>query len=254
MRVRRLSALGAGKLVGSGVVAFLLGTGLQACSSSLPPLFAAVPEKPVTKKATGITATSAVLHGELDTGAGSEKVGWSFIYRPGASCGGGAFAPEVPGEAEGNHKEVSETVTELQPSTLYSYCLNAINGEGETLGSGESFTTAGKAPVIESESTAGMPVTPLDAVLEGRVNPENQATSYHFEYASSPALTAATVIGEGSLPGIFEGQTAGPVDLGGVLEPSTVYYYRLVATNGTGTSDGAIETFTTEPLQAPLIE
>jgi hypothetical protein len=96
-------------------------------------------------------------------------------------------------------------------------------------------------------------LTPFDAILEGEINPENQATLYHFEYATNPALTGAASIGEGSLPGIFGDQTVGPVDLGAGLTPATTYFYRVVATNATGTTAGAIQQLTTLALEKPVI-
>ena len=67
----------------------------------------------------------------------------------------------------------------------------------------------------------------------------------------------ATSIGAGSLPGNSEVQTANPADIsadtGIALTPATTYYYRLVATNGTGTTNGKTESFTTSAFVAPEI-
>jgi hypothetical protein len=114
---------------------------------------------------------------------------------------------------------------------------------------------AAGVPVIVVESVSG--VTPLDGVLEGQVDTEKQETSYYYEYSSEKAKVEdgeGTSLGAGSLLGTSEPQTTSPADIGGGLAPNTAYYYRLVATNGTGTSNGAVQVFRTEALQVPAIQ
>jgi len=111
---------------------------------------------------------------------------------------------------------------------------------------------AASAPAVLSEGASG--VTPFDAALGARVVTENEATSYLFEYAGNEALTGAVTVGSGSLSGNLEEQTAGPVDIGGGLTPGTTYYYRVAASNASGTTDGTVEHFTTLPAEAPKIE
>ena len=82
MGIRRLSGMG---LATFGVLA----GGLLAAS----PASAAPPEKPVTKAATGIAATTATLHGELNPGSRSERLKYDFAYKIGASCSEGSLAP-----------------------------------------------------------------------------------------------------------------------------------------------------------------
>ncbi len=216
------------------------------------PSLAAAPETPLTEAPTGVTATEATLHGQLNPEASSEHLNYQFQYRPGASCLGGFLIPETPGEAEGNHTTVAESASGLQPSTQYSYCLSAVNSEeASATGSSVAFTTLGAKPSVDAESESG--ITPFDAVLEAQINPENQATGVHFEYANNAGMVGATLLGEGSFPGVFEDLPTA-VDIGGSLEPSTTYYYRVVATNGTGATNGPIQSFTTLGLEAPLID
>jgi phosphodiesterase/alkaline phosphatase D-like protein len=215
--------------------------------------WAGVPETPLGKAATGVSATGATLHGELNPGAQEETVEYQFRYRAGASCAEGTLVPVTPGSVTGKHKEVSEVVSGLEPSMLYTYCLDAINGEGEAVSGPVSFTTLGHVPAVDSETVSGSP-TPFDAVLEGQVNPENQATTYRFQYATNAGMTGAVNVGEGSLPGVFGDQAVGPVDLGGGLTPGRTYYYRVVAVNAKGSENGAVKEFQTATLQAPVIE
>jgi|GEM_PF-1918963 len=93
-----------------------------------------------------------------------------------------------------------------------------------------AVTTAAASAIGESEAT-----------LNGSVNPFGQATSYYFEYgqtASYGTKTTETSAGEGSAA-VAESAT-----VGGLLA-GTVYHFRLVAKNATGTTLGSDRTFST---------
>ncbi len=116
---------------------------------------------------------------------------------------------------------------------------------------------AAEAPVVESESASS--VTPFDATLEGQVNPENQETTYHLEYATNEAFTenVKTLAYGIATPVVSVDQPVGPVDLGGGLTPNTTYYYRIVAKNATGEVKGTTEhpfsEFTTLTAEKPSV-
>jgi hypothetical protein len=80
-----------------------------------------------------------------------------------------------------------------------------------------------------------------DATLAGSVSPRSQATTYHFEWGLTPAYGASTTeaaAGSGALPVAVTAAIAG-------LVPSTTYHFRVVATNGAGTTAGVDGAFTT---------
>src|SRR5262249_55951302 len=87
------------------------------------------------------------------------------------------------------------------------------------------------------------------AQLAGTVDPDGEDTNYTFEYGTTLGF------GSGSTITSINGTSpAGPVSaqLNG-LAPNTTYFYRLVATNGSGTSTGAVESLTTSgPALAPV--
>ena len=229
----------------------VLGGGFGVFSASA----VAAPQAPVSEAATGVTASTATLHGELNP-VGEAETGWHFLYSTEPTCAGGTETP-AHGVAKVKAKTKEEVeVTGLQPSKTYSFCLVATNAAAEsTEGNSVSFTTAGVEPALAGErATFGS--GPLDASLEAKINPENQETTYHFEYATSElalGTVAATKIGEATIPpGIFEEQTAGPVDIGGGLEANKTYYYRVVASNATGTIEGPVRHFTTLNQEAPV--
>jgi hypothetical protein len=221
---------------------------------SAAPAIAAVPEEPVTEAAEEITGTTATLHGELNPHT-SATTGYDFTYNTNGTCTEGPTT-EPGAEATGEAIKVSTAVTKLEGSTEYTFCVVAFNSAGESAsGLPLKFKTPTTKPVIASE--AAPTVTPFDATLEAKVNPENQATKYHFEYSTSEEAVEegkGTSFGEGSFPGVGEEQTAGPADISGGLTPHTTYYYRAVASNGTGTTEGPVESFTTKELEKPLID
>jgi hypothetical protein len=239
----------------TGLVAGIVGLGL-AC---WPGVALAAPEKPVTEAPGSVTGTTATFNGELNPGAGVETLAYRFAYSAGvgAECAeSGVSAPkEAPfPEASGNHRKVSLAVTGLEGSTTYSVCLVAANAlEEATQGSQQVFTTPAAKPAVVAERVQEGSLTPYDGALEAEINPENFAGTYHFEYSTSNTLAGAKSFGESTFPKSAEVQGSGPVDIGGGLTPSTTYYYRVVATNKTGTTSGPIQEFETAALQAPAI-
>ncbi len=226
----------------------------------VPGAFAA-PEAPVTlSPATSITSTSAVLEGTLNPGA-SGTAGWFFAFSNpgGSSCVEGpatVLEPEVTGEALLEQAEV----TGLQPSAKYLFCMFARNEPGELERSANevAFTTSPMPPTVDAQGESA--VTPFDAILEGLVNPNNQETTYHLEYATDSAFTenVRTLAYGIAPPGVYGDVQVGPADLGGVLAPGTTYFYRVVAKNATGEAQGTAEhpfqEFTTLPAEKPTVE
>src|SRR5262249_26511564 len=121
-----------------------------------------------------------------------------------------------------------------------------------TFGADASFTTSFAPPtVITHDATA---ITPTSATLHGEVGPNNSHTTYRFEWGTD------TMYGS-SLP------VSGPVDAGSGsgsvqvaqpltgLAPQSTIHFRIVASNGGGTSFGADHSFTTPlpPPQPPAI-
>lgn len=84
-------------------------------------------------------------------------------------------------------------------------------------------------------------VTETSATLNGSVNPENLATTYHFEYGRTTSYgktTASVSAGSGNAAIAVLAKLSG-------LKPGTRYHFRLVATNSVGTTFGVDRTFMT---------
>ena len=216
------------------------------------PARAQTPETPVTEVATAVSGTEATLQGEINPGSSAESVEYQFAYNAGTQCTGGLLAPEPPGEAGGNHVHVSATVSGLEGSTEYTFCLVAFGSEESESAQGTpmSFTTAAEKPVVLSENASA--VTPFAATLEAEVNPENQpSTSCVIEYGLTTAYTSQAACE----PAVLEGSSpmTASVALGG-LQPSTTYHYRIVVEDATGVSDGPDAEFTTLTAEKPIVD
>ena len=86
-------------------------------------------------------------------------------------------------------------------------------------------------------------VTSSAATLNGNVNPEGQTTTYHFEYGTTTSYGTTIPSPDGSA-GSGTSAVNESSSLTG-LTASTTYHYRLDATNGTGTTNGSDQQFTT---------
>lgn len=212
-----------------------------------------------------VRAEQATLNGDLNPEGAGGGVGYFFSYAPGSSCTGPGqnttpFDNGGSNIAGSSDVHVSAHITGLQPETEYSFCVSVESAFGEASGSPVTFTTASPyatfEPTIERESASN--ATPYDATLEAQITTENQATEYYFEYSPSEAELLA---GKGSRNRVTVGPLEGNLyeqalteDLGGVLAPNTTYYYRVIAKNAAGTTDGPMQTFRTLTLQKPTVE
>jgi hypothetical protein len=255
-----LSGVGISRRFVRASLAVLL-TAIAGSAIASAPAFAA-PEVPSAVVVEGVTATTATVHGELNPGKaggpGTYETGtYEFLYRSsGSECEGASQAPASAGMSLGEGSEkVSEGLSGLEPGSEYTVCLRIEGADGEArVGPKITFSTPAAPPSIDGESLAKQ--MPTSATLQAQINPNNQKTTYAFEYstqASGETLegSVTSIPGEGPLAGAF-GDRAVSVHTG-VLTPNTTYFYRVLATNGTPpTSRGKVERFVTP--EAPIIE
>jgi hypothetical protein len=213
------------------------------------PALAAAPEAPVTEAATGVNATEATLHGELNPGA-SATTGYEFSYNTNGTCTDGPLTEPQP-EQTGEAIKVESLITGLVPSTEYTFCVLATHLEGETTettsGAPLSFKTVGLAPEVVGESASE--TSSSGATVHAEVNPENQPTSSCvFEYGTTSSYGGSTPCEPGTLEGF--GALSVSHSLAG-LQTATVYHYRVVVENATGKTEGPDQAFTT--LGVPIV-
>ena len=213
------------------------------------------PEVPVTLAAKAVSAESVTLAGELNPKAkAAVPVEYDFLYQLSESeCAAGTAAPEALVKAAGKPKEVvSLALTGLQPDATYTYCVLAFNSAGEQAsGLPVSFKTLAAKPKVVAATASGGSSTTMG--LEAQVNPNNQEATVLVEYA-----TAGSTGPGGKLEGTIlkTPETALPASYGAAaatfptlegLNPGAQYFYRVAATNATGTTLGEVSSFATVP-------
>ncbi|HVI17888.1 MAG TPA: hypothetical protein VM712_05900 [Gaiellales bacterium] len=103
--------------------------------------------------------------------------------------------------------------------------------------------TAGAQAAVPTVTTGNTTnISQTSARLHGTVKPNNEATTYHFDYGTTTAYGTTTPEQAPIQPGA--GNTPVYADIG-ALAPGTVYHYRLVGTNPSGSIPGKDHTFTT---------
>jgi phosphodiesterase/alkaline phosphatase D-like protein len=219
-------------------VAFTTSTACVAGGATAPSVATVAP--------TAITASSATLRASVDPHGCATT--YAFEYGTTTSYGQATTARSA-GAGSGAITAAS-AVTGLTPNTVYHFRIDATSAAGTTVGHDVAFATGtacvrGSKPAVATEAAAG--VSPTGAALQGLVNPRGCATTYRFEYGTTAAygqLTPVVTAGSGTATVPEAAALAG-------LTPSTVYHYRIVASDAAGATVGHDVAFATRPLPPP---
>ncbi len=221
------------KVIPAAVVAAALVGAPLALAASSPTVSASA--------ATSIGQTYATLHGSIN--ANGLATTYQFDYGPTNALG--KAVPTTAGSAGSGTTAVSKSsrLGGLSPDTTYYYDLVANNADGSSTTPIESFKTTGN-PAPTSTTDLATDVGRNAATLVGTIAPNNQATTYFFQYGLTSSYgfeTDVQSIPTGTAP------TAVTAALPG-LAPGTVYHFRLVSSHGpTATTYGNDMTFETLP-------
>src|SRR4029077_12306551 len=183
--------------------------------------------------------TSATLTGSLSPNGFDAH----YFFEWGPSTAYGNQSPEAPGTdaGEGAGAVAAKTdLSALKANTTYHYRLIGSNSFGSTFGSDQQFTTSGP-PRITSEPTTA--IGHEEATINAKVNPDQLATTYHFEYGESSAYGTEVPLGGASI-----GSGAVPVAISAALSKlklGVTYHFRVIASNSAGTTSGPDQKFTT---------
>jgi phosphodiesterase/alkaline phosphatase D-like protein len=192
-----------------------------------------------TGSATSIEPTAATLNGQLLPG----EFDAHYYFEWGTSSAYGNSTPAPPGTDAGSGTSAvaaEASLAGLSPNTLYHYRIVVQNSFGATYGEDRTFTSSGP-PQIVSEATTGISQTA--ATIHAKVNPDQIAATYHFEYGETTAYGTELPLGGEAL-----GSGSAPVAVSAALTELKVgatYHYRVVASNTAGTTTGADQTFMT---------
>ena len=168
---------------------------------------------------------------------------------------GGPTTPSCPGVPTTTTVSTGweGTCTFTQPGTYMFKSLNMFPGPKSGPYGDEDYTeyevvvTGPPTPTATTEQATA--VTETEATLNGRVDPEGQATSYYFEYGTTESYgtkTSEMPAGSGSTNQEFHFTWTG-------LSPNTTYYFQLVAVYGTSKTkvEGGKMTFKTAAPPGP---
>jgi phosphodiesterase/alkaline phosphatase D-like protein len=137
-----------------------------------------------------------------------------------------------------NNKDVgnvtSAGVSGLSGNTSYYYRVRAYNANGAGGNSNTISVTTGSLAAPAVTTAAATNITSTGMQLNGSVNPNGLATTYHFDYGTTTGYGQSTAIQSGGSGGSAVAVNA--VVSG--LTPGTLYHFRLVATSSGGSALG----------------
>ena len=222
------------RLVATNSNGTTLGNDVTFMTSDTPPSAPAA----VTEAATGVTTTSATLHGSVNPNRAETTVRFEW----GLTTSYGNQTAEVTLPAGNGVVPLTAALSGLEPNTTYHFRIVGINSVGTSPGADLTFTTPPttvQPPTVIT--TAATSVGSTTATLNGTVNPNGAETTVFLEYGldvSYGSLSAPIVIpaGNGAVP-VF-------ANIEGLL-PNTTYHFRVVAINEADTIAGDDLTFTT---------
>jgi hypothetical protein len=182
-----------------------------------------------------VGATSATLHGHVDSTGGGDITACHFDYTDDASFQDSGFSgaqtqPCTPATPISAPTDVSAAITGLAADTTYHTRLVATDTDGTTVTTDQAFTTLALPRI---RATAATNLTTTEADLTATINPEGLDSTYHFEYGTTTAYGTSVPLSD---TGIGSGTTDVSVSqhLTG-LARDTTYHYRLVVTSPNGT-------------------
>ena len=153
-----------------------------------------------------------------------------------------AIPPGVDAGSPTGQMAVSATITDYLAYSTYHYRVVAENAEGETFGNDETFDAL-PAELPNIRGTQATDVSPSSATLSAEIDPMRWKTVYLFEYGTTAAYGDFTELNPKP---IGDDHTFHPVSEAITnLDPATVYHFRVVAINYTGTQFGPDQVFAT---------
>ncbi len=180
---------------------------------------------------TSLTEQGATLNAEV--APNSQSTTYRFEYGP-TTAYGSQTSPASAGAGAGA-SPVSTPVTGLTAGSVYHFRAVASNATGTTYGPDSTFTTHTPPAALTQPATA---VTATGAMLNGTVNPNTQATTYHFDWGTSTAYGNQLPLVDASVGSDSSEHLLAQSLMG--LTPNTLYHFRVVATNCGGCAEGTI--------------
>ncbi|MFA5795145.1 MAG: fibronectin type III domain-containing protein [Candidatus Brocadiia bacterium] len=195
------------------------------------------PTAPFNLVATVASATQINLSWQDNS---SDETGFKVEQK----MGGGAYAQIASLSANA----ITYSDTGLMSGFIYYYRVRAYSASGNSAYCSEvsaATSALNIAPTVMTNYLSN--VSHNTASFYGNLNPNGLATTVYFEYGTTTSYgttTASQSAGNGTT------STSTSADITG-LTPSTIYHFRMVATNSSGTSYGTDQTFNTSAQPVP---
>ncbi len=197
-----------------------------------------------TNAATNVASSSATLNGTVNPNGLTTTVHFEY----GTTTNYGSTTANQSYTGNTTHS-ASANITGLSPNTTYHFRLVGTNNGGTSHGSDRTFTTlSATGPPVVATNPATL-VASFSATFNGSLDPHGLTTSVHFQYGTTTSYGLTTA------PQSQSGNTFRNIIANiSSLSASTVYHFRIVATNSGGTRFGSDRTFTTlSATGAPVV-
>jgi len=194
----------------------------------------------VTGSATALERTTATVTGTVDSNGSAA----TYRFEYGTTTAYGLQTAEREAGAGMEPTAVEARLETLSPGTTYHFRIVATNAGGTTRGADRTFRTAANPRPPGVTGTGATQVGPVGALLHSRIDPNEGATTYYFEYGTSSSYGSRT-------PDRDAGAGDGAVNVSepvNGLRPYRRYHFRLVATNAAGRTTSRNRTFATRRL------
>src|SRR5438093_1237338 len=196
-----------------------------------------------TNPATNFASYSAILNGTVNPHGLTTTV--HFQYGTTTGYGSTTANQTFTGNTT---RSVAANIGGLSPSTTYHFRIAAANSTGTTYGSDRTFTTLSPTGPPVVTTNAATLIASFSATLNGSLNPHGLTTTVYFQYG------ATTSYGSTTASQTKTGNTYLNINATiSSLMASTVYHFRIVATNSAGTRYGSDMTFTTLSATGPPV-
>ncbi|MCU0779840.1 MAG: fibronectin type III domain-containing protein [Akkermansiaceae bacterium] len=154
--------------------------------------------------------------------------------------------PDSDTDADG-HTYADEQARGQSPRVTDELVHGGISRRRGALFTVDPVVIAGPPEIGELQATD---ITATSATLNARINALSSATTANFEYGTTPAFgqsVASVSIVNGFIAELMTAPLTG-------LVPDTLYYFRVIATNSSGTTTSATATFRTTGLRTGYAE
>jgi Glycine rich protein len=226
------------------------GSSALAAASAEPVIetrFTAVGSPPtaVTGAASELTQTSATLNATVNPNGG-EVSECRLEYGATTSYGASATCTPAPGSGT-SPVPVSAPAVGLSANSTYHFRVVASNAGGTSFGADETLKTPPNSPMVVTQEASEVTLT--GATLNATVNPNGaEVNECEFEYGTTTSYGSSAACTPS--PGSGTSPVAVSAQIGGLSE-NTVYHFRVLARNVSGTNYGADKTLRTPAALTP---